>query len=153
MRFIPATEAVDALHALLNSYYREGEDADTPQSELDAFIAYRTEPLEQHILMGEIIYEDDMPLGFVLYAKDGEGYPFSECPGMGTIAEISVTPDRRAHGLGCELVQRAENALRDSCRQMYVCAHASAQSFWEKRGYSPCGRTAANGLPLLIKAL
>ena len=153
MRFIPATEAVDALHDLLAAYYREGEDADTPQEELDGFIFYLTGLLESRILLGDIALDGETPVGFVLYALDGGDYPFPECPELGTIAEISVTPDRRAHGLGCELVQRAENALRDSCRQMYICAHASAQSFWEKRGYSPCGRTAANGLPLLIKAL
>lgn len=153
MRFIPATEAVDALHDLLTAYYREGEDADTPQEALDGFISYLTELLQKHILRGEVALDGETPAGFVLYAQDEPDYPFPECPGMGTIAEISVIPDHRTLGLGCELVRRAEDALRASCRQMYVCAHASAQSFWEKRGYVPCGRTASNDLPLLIKAL
>ena len=153
MRFVPATEAVDALHDLLTAYYREGEDADTPQETLDGFISYLTALLKSHILLGEVALDGEIPAGFVLYALDERDYPFPECPGMGTIAEISVTPAHRTHGLGCELVQRAENALRTSCRQMYVCAHASAQSFWGKRGYTLCGRPASNGLPLLIKAL
>ena len=150
-RFLPAVQASDALHALLTAYYREGEDADTPQSELDAFIAYLTELLEQHILMGEIIYEDDMPLGFVLYAKDGEGYPFSECPGMGTIAEIAVAPEARGKGLGSLLVRRAEEALQPSVTLMYICAHDSARGFWEKCGYRTTGRIAGNGLPICVK--
>ncbi len=151
MRFVPAVQAPEALHTLLTSYYREGEDADTPQSELDAFIAYLTELLEQRILMGELIYEDDTPLGFVLYAKDGGGYPFSECPGMGTIAEIAVVPEAREKGLGSLLVRRAEEALQPGVTQMYVCAHDSAQGFWEKCGYRATGRIANNGLPICVK--
>lgn len=151
MRFFPAVQALETLHTLLTAYYREGEDADTPQSELDAFIAYLTELLEQHILMGELIYEDDTPLGFVIYAKDVEGYPFSECPGMGTIAEIGVVPEARRSGLGRVLVHRAEEALRPSVTRMYICAHDSAWGFWEKCGYRATGKTAGNGLPICVK--
>ncbi len=91
------------------------------------------------------------PWGFVLYAKDGEGYPFSECPGMGTIAEIAVVPEARGRGLGSLLVRRAEEALQPSVTRMYVCAHDSARVFWEKCGYRATGRIAGNGLPICVK--
>lgn len=153
MRFTSAAQAPQALHDLLTAYYREGEDADTPQEELDAFITYLTQLLEQSTLQGEVAWKDETPVGFVIFAYDGEGYPFSECPGMGTIAEIAVTPEARRHGLGQQLVRRAEDALRAACTQMYVCAHASAQTFWEKCGYRPNGSIAGNGLPICTKTI
>ena len=153
MHFIPAAEAADALHPLLTVYYREGEDADTPAEVLDEFIGYLQALLAEGKLWGSVAFEGDEAAGFVLYAFDGEGYPFSECPGMGTIAEICVSPAYRQRGLGRELVRHAENALRGAASHMYVCAHASAQAFWERCGYQPTGRLAANGLPLCTKAI
>ena len=153
MHFVPATDASNVLSSLLTAYYREGEDADTTQEELDAFIAYLRELLEQRILWGEVAFDCETPVGFVIYAFDVEGYPFSECPGMGTIAEICVCPAYRQQQLGQTLVARAEDALRPSVTQLYVCAHASAQAFWEKCGYRPNGNIAGNGLPICIKTI
>ncbi|MBQ8556633.1 MAG: GNAT family N-acetyltransferase [Clostridia bacterium] len=153
IRFIPAAESGAALHALLTSYYREGEDADTPQEELDGFISYLQELLDKRILWGDVVFDGDTAMGFVLFAVDGDSYPFSECPGMGTIAEIFVNSAYRQQGLGRLLVRCAEDALRAFVTQMYVCAHASAQSFWQRCGYRPNGAFASNNLPICIKSI
>ena len=153
MDFLPALEAENALSSLLNVYYREGEDADTPQETLDAFITYLRELLSKHLMNGLVAFEHDTPIGFVLYAVDADGYPFSERPGMGTIAEISVVPAYREHGLGRRLVQQAEAALCSSVTHLYVCAHRSAIGFWHACGYLPTEDIASNGLALYIKQL
>ena len=153
MQYIPAACADDVLHALLTAYYREGEDADTPAPVLDAFIRDLQGLLHQRILQGDVAVCGGVPVGFVLWALDGEDWPFSECPGLGTIAEIGVIPSRRGQGLGRQLARHAEEALGDAVRQMYVCAHPSARGFWERCGYHHCGQTAQNGLPVCIKDL
>lgn len=153
MRFLPAIQAGEVLPSLLTAYYREGEDADTPQEELDAFISYLRDLLEQRIRLGEVAFDGETAIGFVLYAIDGEDYPFSECPGMGTIAEICVIPAYRQQRIGQKMVVHAEEALRASVTQMYVCAHASAQAFWRRCGYVPNDQIARNELPICIKKL
>lgn len=153
MHLIPATEAFDALRPLLTFYYREGEDADTPAEIIDEFIGYLLTLLAEGKLLGSIAFEGDQAVGFVLYAVDQEGYPFSEYPGMGTIAEICVRPAYRQYGLGRTLVAHAEDALRSTVTHMYVCAHASARTFWRKCGYRPTSDIASNELPLYIKSI
>ncbi len=151
MDFRPADTAPAVLRDLLLPYYREGEDADTPQAELEDFISYLLGLLEQKILRGVIAYLNGRPAGFVLYAPDDAAYPFSEMPGLGTIAEIGVLPKARHAGLGQQLVRYAENDLLS--QGMYVCAYPDAHAFWQKCGYRPTGETAGNGLPIWPKCI
>ncbi len=149
LRFIPASKAGTALKDLLAAYYREGEDADTPQETLDAFIAYLRELVRAGTLQGEVAFDGARAQGFVLYAFDGDGYPFPERSMEGTIVELGVIPEARGSGLGRMLVRHAEDALHTW--DMYVCVHPNAQGFWRKCGYQPTGDIASNGLPIYIK--
>ncbi len=151
--FRAASAAQAALHALLTDYYREGEDTDTSTAEIDDFISCLLELLDKGVLQGDVAYDGQQASGFVLYTVDGADFPFSEHPGMGTIAEVGVIPGIRRHHWGKALVQRAENALWPSVTEMYVYAHPDAATFWQKCGYLPTGDIAGNGLPIRIKHL
>ncbi len=144
----------DAFHALLNAYYREGEDADTPQEQVDGFIQELWGMVRRGEICCRLAAAERENIGFVLWAADTEDFAFSELPGMGTVLEIGVAKPFRRLGLGSRLVECAEEDLRQSgIRRCYVSAYEPAQTFWERSGYTASGEIAANGLPLMLKRL
>ena len=144
----------DSFHRLATAYYREGEDADTPQETLDSFIRFLFDKLTLGEIHGFFAKEGDAPAGFALWALDTENFAFSEMPGRGTILEIGLLPEYRGQGQGGEFVRFLEENLRKAgAEQCYVCAYGPAQGFWTRRGYAPSGKIAANGLPILIKSI
>lgn len=144
----------DAFHELLNEYYRDGEDADTAQEEIDAFIRLLFDKVLAHEIEGCLVKEEDRHIGFALWGVDTEDFDFSEMPGYGTIMEVGFTGGSRASGHGKELVSYIEGCLREKgITQCYVSAYGPAQEFWEHCGYADSGKTAENGLPIMIKGL
>ena len=152
MEFVKITDNHQTeFYKLLNGYYREGEDADTPQAELDDFISYLFGLCTDGTISGCIAVEDK-PLGFVLWNIDTEESPFSNWPGRGTILEIGVAPESRKSGLGSALVAHAESKMHNSgIDTFYVCAYGPAIVFWEKLGYKKTDRFAENDLPIYAK--
>ena len=138
----------DIFHGLLNEYYREGEDADTPQAEIEAFIKYLHELCHSGKISGAVCV-DEKPVGFVLWNLDVADGAFSNKPGFGTILEIGVSGSARKAGIGRKLVELAESRM-DTDR-FYICAYGQAQDFWSRCGYAPSGETAENGLPIMTK--
>lgn len=134
--------------SLLIPYYREGEDAETPREELEAFARYLYGLLEQGTISGGILY-GAKPVGFALWALDTDELPFSNKPGWGTILEIGILPDFRGKGYGGQLVSLAESCLGDGPK--YICAYGPAENFWKKCGYRESGETAQNGLKIFVK--
>ena len=144
----------DAFHELLNEYYRDGEDADTAQEEIDAFIRLLFDKVLSHEIEGCLVKAEEQFIGFVLWGIDTEDFDFSEMPGYGTIMEVGFTGKARSSGHGKELVSYVEDHLREKgIRQCYVSAYGPAQEFWTRCGYADSGRTAENGLPIMIKEL
>lgn len=141
----------DEFHRLLNAYYREGEDSDTQQAEIDQFIDLLFGMCIDGKIHGAIACED-APAGFVLWAADTEDFDFSNWPGRGTILEIGVEPAFRRRGAGRQLAEYAENRLRENgIDSFYVCAYGPAVSFWQKCGYADSSRIAENGLKIYSK--
>lgn len=149
MQILPITqESCDVFRSLLTDYYRDGEDAQTPQDELDAFIALLFELCQKVTVSGCIAYEHTAT-GFALWGIDREDFPFSNKPGYGTILEIGVISAARGMGLGRHLAEFAENAM--TCEKLYVCAYGPAEQFWQKCGYRDTGEVAENGLKIFEK--
>lgn len=138
----------DVFHELLNEYYREGEDAQTPQSEIDAFIQFLFDHCQSGKISGAVCMGEE-PLGFVLWNVDSEDSPFCNKPGFGTVLEIGVRENTRGTGIGRKLVNLAESRM--DAGWFYVCAYGPAQMFWSKLGYEYSGETAENGLPIMVK--
>ena len=135
-------------HELLNAYYREGEDAQTPQPEIDGFIRYLHELCTSGKICGAVAYEET-PVGFVLWMLDSADGPFSNKPGLGTVLEIGVTERLRGKGFGRSLVKFAESRME--AERYYVCAYGPAEAFWQKCGYAFTGEFAENGLKIMVK--
>lgn len=149
MKILPITQnQYDVFHSLLTNYYRDGEDAQTPQEELDPFIELLFDLCQKNTISGCIAYEK-AAIGFVLWGMDTADFPFSNKPGCGTILEIGVIPSMRGTGLGRQLAEYAENAM--ACEKYYVCAYGPAEKFWQKCHYRETGEIAENGLKLLVK--
>ena len=144
----------DVFHDLMRAYYREGEDADTPQEELDAFISLLFGKVIDGEIRGCIATDAGNAVGFALWAEDTETFTFSQMPGLGTILEIGLIPSYRGSGYGKALAAHVEDWFATQwIRQCYVCAYAPARAFWERCGYVDCGRTGSNGLPILVKTI
>ena len=143
----------DVFHALLDAYYRAGEDADTPQEAVDRFIRLLFDKATAGAIRGCFAVADG-PVGFALWTLDAEGGDFSELPGYGTILEIGVGDAHKNRGIGARLVAHCEAAMRaDGAEWAYVCAYGPAQAFWSGRGYAGTERAAANGLPIMVKRI
>jgi len=144
----------NAFHELASAYYREGEDADTPQEEIDAFIRFLFDKVVNHEINGCIAKDGCACVGFALWGVDAEGFEFSEIPGFGTILEIGFIPSYRAKGNGKELVLFIERCLgKKGINNCYVSAYGPAQKFWSNCGYVENGKEASNGLPIMVKAI
>lgn len=145
-------ENKEVFSTLLHAYYRNGEDRDTPEEEINAFIALLFSMVEEHQIFGSIAYQKSMPVGFVLFTKDTADGAFSELPGWGTILEIGVHPNFHRQGFGTQLVAFAENALSGmNVCGLYICAYPPAHAFWNACNYYDSGKIAANKLPIFYK--
>jgi GNAT superfamily N-acetyltransferase len=139
---------------LASAYYREGEDADTPQEKIDAFIRFLFDKIVNREIYGYIAKDKYACVGFALWGIDAEGFEFSEIPGFGTILEIGFIPSYRAKGNGKELVTHIERCLcKKSINNCYVSAYGPAQKFWSNCGYVENGKLASNGLPIMVKSI
>lgn len=144
----------DTFHELANAYYREGEDAETPQEEIDSFIQFMFGKIINQEIYGSFAKVGSTYVGFVLWTIDTENFSFSEIPGFGTILEIGVILPYRSSGLGKELVAFVENKLCEKeVEYCYVSAYGPAQKFWLHCGYIENGSMASNGLPIMVKAI
>lgn len=144
----------DVFHELLNRYFREGEDEDTPQDQVDRFIRILFDMVQQEKISCRLIARDGENIGFVLWAIDTEELDFSEIPGMGTILEIGIEKPYRRSGMGAKIVEFVEEELRHGgVSHCYVSAYGPAQEFWSRCGYESSGTNAGNGLPIMIKCL
>ena len=145
-------EDFERFHDMLNAYYREGEDADSPQETVDGFIRFLFKRVMRHEIEGCFAKEGRTLIGFGLWAVDTEDFAFSEMPGYGTIMEIGLTGRFRSAGRGREFVSYVESRLREkNITQCYVSAYGPARAFWTHCGYADSGKTAENGLPILVK--
>lgn len=143
-----------SFHQLANAYYRDGEDADTPQEVIDSFIRLMFDKVVSNEIHGCFARDGHAYIGFALWAVDREDFAFSHMPGYGTVLEIGLVPSRRGSGLGRNLVAHAENDLQNrNITQCYVCAYGPAQKFWASCGYTENGLHASNGLPIMIKTI
>jgi ribosomal protein S18 acetylase RimI-like enzyme len=141
-------------HGLTNSYYREGEDENTPQEVIDSFVRLMFDKVINNEIYGCFVKDEHKYIGFALWAVDTEDFAFSEMPGFGTILEIGLIPSYRASGLGKNLVTYIENSLqKNQIAQCYVSAYGPAQKFWASCGYVENGSKASNGLPIMIKTI
>ncbi len=144
----------DIFYELANAYYREGEDADTPQEEIDAFIRFMFEKVINHEFNGCFAKDKGTYVGFSLWAIDTDNFAFSEIQGFGTILEIGLVPSYRSKGHGKELVSFVESWFhKNNVKNCYVSAYGQAQRFWANCGYTDNGKQASNGLPMMVKTI
>jgi GNAT superfamily N-acetyltransferase len=141
-------------HRLLTDYYRTAEDADTPEDVIDAFIRRLFDGVLSGELCGCLAFCEMKCAGFALWKKDDGAGDFTEIANYGTILEIGLAPEFQGKGLGKVLVAHVEQELFAlKVEGLYVCAYGPAQRFWSACGYCDAQRTAANGLPVFIKAV
>lgn len=137
---------------LLTAYYRDGEDADTEQAVLDAFIRDLFTMVMDGRIEGCMLRLDEAVIGFSLWMIDTPDGVFSEIPGYGTFLEIGISPSFRGKGYGYQTVTHIEQQMKQSgVEHFYVSVYPLADVFWTKCGYVKTEDTASNGLLIYKK--
>lgn len=150
MNYVSISETEFSLfHKLMDAYYREGEDAETSQEEIDEFIRYLYDLCRRNKIQGCVAW-DAIPVGFALWNVDYPDGVFSQKPGFGTILEIGISDMFRGKHLGRELAEYALSQL--PVTEYYVCAYGPAESFWKKCGFRDSGEVAENGLKIYVRS-
>ena len=149
MRFLSVTETeYPLIHSLMNDYYREGEDSQTSQDEIDGFIQYLYDLCLQGKIMGAVAFETT-PVGFVIWNIDTPEGAFCQKPGFGTILEIGINREFRHRGFGRKIAEYALSMI--AVLDYYVCAYGPAEAFWTKYGFRDSGEIAENGLKIYVR--
>jgi GNAT superfamily N-acetyltransferase len=94
------------------------------------------------VVTGELIVargDDDEPVGFVGFELDRGGYERDRTRGI--VSNLFVVPDRRGEGIGADLLDAAERALREAGAETValeaLAANDRAREFYAERGYEP----------------
>ncbi|MFR5889948.1 MAG: hypothetical protein ACLUFM_03090 [Lachnospiraceae bacterium] len=118
MKTVPVTkEQFPVFHRLLTDYYRDGEDAQTPQEELDGFIEMLFELRTKGAVSGCIAYEKDA-LGFIIYGLDTKDFVFKQAR-LRRSGSGSFHPRAAAAWASARKIRRRGDGLR----KYYVCAY------------------------------
>ena len=139
-------------HELMTAYYRDGEDADTEQAVLDAFILDLFSLVMENKIEGCFVHLNGEVIGFALWMIDTPDGVFSEVPGYGTFLEIGIHPSFRGKRYGYQAVAYIEQQMKQlGVENFYVSVYPLADGFWTKCGYIKTEETASNGLRIYKK--
>lgn len=95
------------------------------------------------VVTGELLVArdggDDEPVGFVGFSLDRGGYERDRTRGV--VSNLFVVPERRDEGIGADLLDAAERALREAGAETValeaLAANDRARGFYAERGYEP----------------
>ncbi|WP_128906469.1 GNAT family N-acetyltransferase [Halorubrum amylolyticum] len=93
------------------------------------------------VVTGELLVarDDDDPVGFVGFGLDHGGYERDRTRGV--VSNLFVVPERRERGIGADLLDAAERALREAGAETValeaLAANGRAREFYAERGYEP----------------
>ncbi len=137
---------------IMIEYYRDGEDADTCIDTIKNFIDGLFCMINDDKIDGVMVKNSEVYQGFCLWMKDDGENEFSEIQDYGTILEIGVRPAFRNKGVGMNLVNYAEDRLKQkNVKGFYVSSYGPSEEFWELCGYSRTQNKASNGLTIFTK--
>lgn len=151
---------VDLLTPLWISYMREIYEGDaevehSTDDEIANWLIGRIKIQGQRDTMHfELIYNNDILIGFAMYAIDLGGIQGIIEAGYGYIMELYIMPDFRRKGIASEVFVHMEGILKNQgTRQIYLTPDsASGVPFWESVGFSDCGKIDPdNKMPIFLK--
>ena len=94
------------------------------------------------VVTGELLVAragDGDPIGFVGFALDHGGYERDRTRGV--VSNLFVVPERRDEGIGADLLDAAERALRETGAETValeaLAANERAREFYAAHGYEP----------------
>lgn len=137
---------------LMLEYYRDGEDSNTPQHIIDAFIKQQFNMIVEDKTQGKLISVNHEIVGFIIWMIDEKSSDYSIIPGYGTILEVGLVKNFRNKGIGKIVVKYAEKQMfLKEVNNFYVTVYNPAKIFWESCGYIKTEKIAFNGLQIYKK--
>lgn len=153
-------EYVERLTPLWISYMREIYKGDmevenATDDEIASWLIGRVQIQGQKDTMHfELIFNNDILVGFVMYAIDLGGIKGIIEPGYGYIMELYIMPDFRRKGIATKVFVHIQDTLKNQgARRMYLTPDsASGVPFWQGVGFSDCGKIDPdNKMPIYLK--
>ena len=153
---------IELLTPLWISYMREIYEGDSEvenstDDEIAGWLAGRVKIQGQRDTMHfELIYYEDILVGFTMYAIDIGGIKDIIDAGLGYIMELYIIPDFRRKGIASNVFVHMEGILKNQgALQIYLTPDsASGVPFWNTMGFSDSGKTDPdNGMPIYIKKI
>lgn len=150
---------IDLLTPLWISYMREIYKGDmevekAADDEIANWLIGRVQIQGQRDTMHfELIFNNDILVGFVMYAIDLGGIKGLIEPGYGYIMELYIMPDFRRKGIASEVFMHIEGILKNQgAQRIYLTPDsASGVPFWQSLGFSDCGKIDPdNKMPIYL---
>lgn len=151
---------VELLKPLWISYVREIYEGDqevehSTDDEIANWLIGRVEIQGQRDTMHfELIFNNDILVGFAMYAIDLGGIKEIIEAGYGYIMELYIMPNFRRKGIASEVFIHIEDILNNQGAQRIYLTPDSANAvlFWESVGFSDCGKIDPdNKMPIYLK--
>ncbi len=104
----------------------------------------------------ELIYSDEILVGFAMYAIDLGGIKGIVEAGLGYIMELYILPEYRRKGIASKVFSHMENVLQNQgALQIYLTPDSgSGIPFWKNAGFRDSGKTDPdNKMPIYIKEI
>ena len=150
---------VEQLTPLWISYMREIYKGDievknATDDEIASWLIGRVQIQGQRDTMHfELIFNNDILVGFVMYAIDLGGIKGLIEPGYGYIMELYIMPDFRRKGIASEVFMHMEDILKNQgAQRIYLTPDSvSGVPFWQSLGFSDCGKIDPdNKMPIYL---
>lgn len=151
---------IELLTPLWISYMREIYEGDSEvenstDDEIASWLIGRVKIQGQRDTMHfELIYSNEILVGFAMYAIDLGGIKGIIDAGLGYIMELYIVPDFRRKGIASKVFTHMERILKNQgALQIYLTPDSSSGvPFWKTVGFSDSGKTDPdNKMPIYIK--
>jgi len=157
VRFVNAVEDKYAFFPMMKWYYtRETIASANNQDAIEKYVDNIYHLLENGKLLGSIAYDENIPVGIVIYRidREKEETSYSVLPGYGSIVNIGLIDAYRHRGLGNEIVAYVESVLKEKgVKNMYVCSSGPSDKFWKENKFSFNGKASPSGQSILEKEI
>ncbi|MDR2833087.1 MAG: GNAT family N-acetyltransferase [Streptococcaceae bacterium] len=119
--------------------YINDYEMDLTMEQMDELAQIITQSVEHNIMYLDLLFIDEVAVGFIKYQVDTPVSDWCEKEGFGFIRELHVNQKFRGKGYGKSLAKHAENQLRSLNVPGIYLTTDTAMKFWQELGFKDTG--------------
>lgn len=129
-----------AFEDMFDACFADDYKIDLTREQLEEICAGITQQIEAGILFVDLLTQEGVAKGFIIYQIDSPQSDWCEKEGFGFIREIFIAPDLRNKKHGKDLVVHAESRFKAlQVPNIYLTSAEESTGFWAKMGYQDSG--------------